>query len=283
MEHSWFVGKVAIITGASSGIGRAIALKLSGEGTCLSLASRSQKELELVALECRKLYSKAIAIPTDVADESSCRELVERSVKEFGRIDMLVNNAGIDVVAKLEDLPDLHLFKRVIDVNFYGSVYATYYSLPSLRKSCGRIVNISSMGGVVAVPLNTSYVASKFAMNGFSDSLRMELLETGVSVTVICPYWVVSKFHENFMDRTGTPKGVSGRAVYTDSMMSADKCAQIVINAARMRRREVLLGPGKIGALMRLLAPRMTERFTINKVLKPISTRLGSTGGVRGA
>jgi short-subunit dehydrogenase len=283
MEHSWFIGKVAIITGASSGIGRAIALKLSGEGICLSLAARSQKELELVALECRKRCGKAISIPTDVADESSCRELVERSVKEFGRIDMLVNNAGIDVVAKLEDLPDLHLFKRVMDVNFYGSVYTTYYSLPSLKKNCGRIVNISSMGGVVAVPFNTSYVASKFAMNGFSDSLRLELLETGVSVTVICPYWVVSKFHENFMDQTGTPKGASGRAIYTDSMMSSDKCAQIVIEAARMRRREVLLGPGKIGALMRLLAPRMTERFTINKVLKPISTRLGSAGGSRGA
>jgi short-subunit dehydrogenase len=278
MDHSWFVGKVAIITGASSGIGRAIALKLSAEGTCLSLAARSQKELELIALECRKRGGKAISIPTDVADESSCRELVARSVMEFGQIDMLVNNAGIDVVAKLEDLPDLHLFKRVMDVNFYGSVYTTYYSLPSLKKNCGRIVNISSMGGIVAVPFNTSYVASKFAMNGFSDSLRLELLETGVSVTVICPYWVVSQFHENYMDQTGTPKGVSGRAVYTDSMMSSDKCAQIIIEAARTRRREVLLGPGKIGALMRLLAPRMTERFTINKVLKPVITRINSAG-----
>ena len=112
---------------------------------------------------------------------------------------MLVNNAGIDVLAKLEERADLHLFKRVMDVNFYGSVYCTYYALPYLKKSKGRIVNISSMGGVVAIPLNTSYVASKFAVNGFSDSLRMELLDTDVSISVICPYWVVSKFHENYM------------------------------------------------------------------------------------
>ncbi len=283
MASRRFAGMAAIVTGASSGIGRAIALRLAGEGVSLSLAARNTKELELVAIECEKRGGKAIAIPVDVGDESSCKELVERSVAEFGRIDMLFNNAGIDVVARLEDLPDLHLFRRVMDVNFYGPVYTTYYALPILKKSRGRIINVSSMGGVVAVPFNTSYCASKFAMNGFSDSLRMELRETGVSVTVICPYWVVSRFHENYMDKTGTPKGISGRAIYTERMMSSDRCAEIVIEAARSRRREVLLGPGKIGALLRLLAPRMTDGFILKRVMKPIGARLGRGEGARDA
>jgi short-subunit dehydrogenase len=130
------------------------------------------------------------------------------------------------------------------------------------------------MGGVVAIPLNTSYVASKFAMNGFSDSLRMELLDTGVSVSVICPYWVVSRFHENYMDREGKPKGPSGRAVYTPRTMSSDRCARIVLEAARKRRREVLLGPGKWGALARLIAPRAADRVVISAVLEPVGRRL---------
>lgn len=281
--NNWFEGKVTIITGASSGIGKALALSLSAEKALLVLAARNEKELKRVATECENYGGRAIAVPTDVANEESCQQLIERSVSEFGRIDMLVNNAGIDVLAKLEDLPDMNLFKKVMDVNFYGSVYCTYYALPFLKKSRGRIVNISSMGGVVAIPLNTSYVASKFAMNGFSDSLRMELLETGVSVTVICPYWVVSRFHENYMDKNGTPKGAAGRAVYTEKMMSSEKCAQIIVEAARRRRREMMLGPGKMGALLRLIAPRTLERIIINKVLRPVEKRLRSKEEKQGA
>ena len=187
MNTDTFRDKAVIVTGASSGIGKALALRLADEGAWLALAARDAQRLDALAAECQQRGGKAVAVPTDVADESRCKALIERTQGTYGRVDVLINGAGIDVVGKLEDLPDLHLFKQVMDVNFYGTVYCTYYALPYLKETRGRIVNISSLGGLLAIPFNTSYVASKFAVVGFSDSLRMELKAAGVSVTVICP------------------------------------------------------------------------------------------------
>jgi short-subunit dehydrogenase len=161
-----------------------------------------------------------------------------------------------------------------MDVNFYGTLYCTYFALPYLKTSCGRIVNISSMGGVVAVPFNTSYVASKFAVNGFSDSLRMELTDSGVSVTVICPYWVITEFHERYLDKNGQPKGSKGRAIYTDKMMTADQCAQIILKAAHKRKREIFMGPGRLGLLFRIIAPSLIDNIAIERVLRPAVRRI---------
>jgi short-subunit dehydrogenase len=203
-----------------------------------------------------------------VADESQCRALIQRTQETYGRIDTLVNNAGIDVVSKLEDLPDLHLFKQVVDVNFYGTVHCTYYALPYLKETRGRIVNISSLGGMLAIPFNTSYVASKFAVIGFSDSLRMEVEQTGVSVTVICPSWVVTEFHERYLDKNGQPKGPSGRAIYTERTMTADQCAQIVLRAARRRKRQVVMRPGPLALWLKLIVPDLVDRLTISRFLR---------------
>ena len=188
--------------------------------------------LDDLARECSALGGEALAFPTDVADEAQCRRLVEQTAAAFGGVDMLVNNAGIGVGSALADLPDLRLFKQVIDVNFYGMVYCTYYALPWLKQARGRLVNISSLGGKMALPFNTSYCASKYAVHGFSDSLRMELAPAGVSVTVVCPYWVVTEFHEHFMNKDGQQKGPAGRAIYTKRMMTAERCAAIVLRAA---------------------------------------------------
>ncbi len=268
MSKESFKSKTVIVTGASSGIGKALALQLADEGAWLALAARNAQRLEVLAVECQQRGGKAIAIPTDVADESQCRTLIQRTQETYGHIAMIINNAGMDVVSKLEDLPDLHLFKQVMDVNFYGTVYCTYNALPYLKETRGRIVNISSMGGVLAIPYNTSYVASKFAVNGFSDSLRMELIQAGVSVTVICPSWVVTEFHERYLDKDGKPKGPAGRAIYTEKMMTADQCAQIVLKAARLRKREILLGPGRMAALLRLIVPNLVDKITINALLR---------------
>jgi short-subunit dehydrogenase len=187
---------------------------------------------------------------------------------------MLVNNAGMAVVSKLEDLPDLHHFKQVMDVNFYGMVYCTYYALPYIKEASGRIVNVSSLGGVMAIPFNTSYIASKFAVNGFSDSLRMELTKAGVSVTVICPYWVVTEFHERYLDRNGKPKGPSGRGIYKDKTMTANRCAQIILKAARRRKREVLMGTGRMGVWLKLIAPNLVDKMVVEAVLRPAAKRV---------
>ncbi len=274
MAKDIFREKAVIVTGASSGIGKAVALQLADEGAWLALAARDARRIDELAMVCQQSGGKAIAIPTDVADEHQCRMLVQRTKETYGHIAMIINNAGIDVVSKLEDLPDLHLFKQVMDVNFYGTVYCTYYALPYLKETSGRIVNISSLGGVMAIPFNTSYVASKFAVNGFSDSLRMELTETEVSVTVICPYWVVTEFHERYLDKNGQPKGSAGRAIYTDKMMTATRCAKIILKAARQRKREVLMGPGRMGILLKLIIPNLIDKMTIEAVLRPAAKRV---------
>jgi len=268
-----FKGRTVIITGASSGIGKALALQLADEGAWLALAARNAQRLDSLAEECQQRGGKALAIPTDVADESQCRALVQRTQEMYGRIDTLVNNAGIDVVGKLEDLPDLSLFKQVIAVNFYGTVYCTYYALPYLKETRGRIVNISSLGGMLAIPFNTSYVASKFAVIGFSDSLRMEVEQAGVSVTAICPFLVVTEFHERYLDKDGQPKGPSGRAIYTEHTMSADQCAQIVLRAARRRKRQVVIRPGPLALWLKLIAPGWVDRLTISRFLRPAVKR----------
>ncbi|MFH1026432.1 MAG: SDR family oxidoreductase [Pseudomonadota bacterium] len=274
MTTDTFREKTVIVTGASSGIGKALTLQLADEGAWLALAAREVQRLDSLVLECQQRGGKAIAIPTDVADESQCCTLIQRTQETYGRIDMLVNNAGMAIVSKLEDLPDLHQFKQVMDVNFYGMVYCTYYALPYIKEAGGRIVNVSSLGGVMAIPFNTSYIASKFAVNGFSDSLRMELTKAGVSVTVICPYWVVTEFHERYLDKNGKPKGPAGRAIYTNKTMTANRCAQIILKAARRRKREVLMGPGRMVVWLKLIAPNLTDKMVIEAFLRPAAKRI---------
>ncbi|MBA7471105.1 D-beta-hydroxybutyrate dehydrogenase [subsurface metagenome] len=268
-----FREKTVIVTGASSGIGRELALRLAAEGAWLALAARNAERLDSLTRECQKRGSKAIAIPTDVADESQCRALIQRTRETYGRIDTLVNNAGIDVVSKLEDFPDLQLFKKVVDVNFYGAVHCTYHALPYLKETCGRIVNISSLGGVLAIPFNTSYIASKFAIIGFSDSLRMEVEQAGVTVTVICPSLVVTEFHERYLDTNGQPKGPSGRSIYTEHTMTADRCAQIVLRAALRRQRQVVMRPGPLALWLKLIAPGLLDRLIISRFMRPVIKR----------
>ena len=274
MATETFREKVVIITGASSGIGKALALRLAQEGAWVALAARNAERLQALAEECRALGGKAEAVPTDVTEENQCRALIQWAKDSFGRIDMLINNAGMSVVGKLEELPDLRLFHYVMDVNFFGALSCCYYALPHLRETGGRIVNVSSLGGLLAVPDNTSYNASKFALQGFSDSLRMELHNSGVSVTVISPYWVVTEFHEHYLDKDGRPKGPSGRAIYTEKMMTAEKCARIILGAARQRKREVLIGPGRWGMLLRWIAPSVVDKVTIDSIMRPAVKRI---------
>jgi len=271
---SSFQDHTVVVTGASSGIGRSLALRLADQGARVTLAARNVTRLETLAQECRQRGGEAFIVPTDVADEAQCRALVERTLHEYGRLDMLINNAGIGLVARLDELHDLSLFKQVLDVNFYGAVHCTYHALPYLKQSKGRLVNISSLGGRVAIPHNSAYIASKFALEGFSESLRTELQIKGVSVTVISPYWVVTEFHEHYMDKDGRPKGPSGRAIYTSRMMTADTCARTILEAARRRKREVVMRPGRIVLWLKLLMPGLVDRLILRLFLRPAVRRL---------
>ena len=273
MNTTTFKDHVVIITGASSGIGKALALQLAGEGARLALAARNAERLENLAQQCHELGGQAIPAPTDVAIQEQCHKLIEATVQQFGRLDMLVNNAGFTLVGKLEQLPDLDLFQQVMAVNFNGVVQCTYYALPFLKKSAGRIVNVASLGGKLAIPYNSAYIASKFAVSGFSDSLRMELRNEGVSVTVVYPYWVVTEFHERMLDKDGQARGPGGRAIYTEKTMTAEQCAEIILQAAKRRQREVVMGPGKVATWLKLIAPGLMDKVIIERFFKPVVKR----------
>jgi len=273
MKPDAFRDQVVIVTGASAGIGKSLALQLTQQRAKVVIAARRAERLEQVAEECRQRGGDALAIPTDVSDEAQCKALVEKTVATFGRLDMLINNAGLAVVALFREYPDLHLFRHAMDVNFYGAVHCTYYALPYLIQTKGSVVTVSSLGGKSGLPANTSYTASKYALHGFYDSLRMELSPHGVSVTLICPYWVVTEFHEAMLDKTGSPRGSQGRAIYTKKMMTAERCAEITLEAAYKRRREVLMAPGRLLVWLKLIAPGFLDRLSIKTILEPIIRR----------
>jgi len=274
MKSDAFRGQVVIITGASSGIGKTLAIQLARQGAKLAIAARRADRLEQVATECRSLGGEVLVVPADVADETQCKALVENTIAFFGRLDMLINNAGLAATALLDDFPDLHLFKQLMDVNFYGALYCTYYALPHLKQTKGRIVAVSSLGGKVALPYNSPYCSSKYALHGLNDSVRMELYQYGVSVTVVCPYWVATEFHATQLNKDGVPRGEArGKDMYTNRTMSAERCAEITLRAAYNRRREVLMGPGTLAVWLKVLAPGFLDWAVVKVFLEPAIRR----------
>jgi short-subunit dehydrogenase len=258
MPDEAFRENAVILTGASSGIGRALALELAGQGAWLALAARNTAQLEAVAAECRTRGAKAVVIPTDVREEAQCRALAEKTVEAFGRIDTLINNAGISMWAKFEDMQTLAPFDEVMRVNYLGSVYCTYYALPHLKQSHGRIVAVSSLAGKGGVPTRSGYAASKHARVGFFDTLRIELAETGVTVTIAYPDFVTSEIRERAFGSDGKPLGVS--PVRETEVMPAETCARLIAGAAAARRREVIMGRGKLLVWVKMFAPGLVDR-----------------------
>ncbi len=259
MSKDVFKENVVVLTGASSGIGRAAALQLAEQGAWLALAARTLDRLEEVAVECRKRGGRALAVPTDVASESEGRRLIERTVAEYGRIDTLINNAGISMWAPFDQLQDLSMLDQMMRVNYLGAAYLTHYALPTLKQTRGRLAAVSSLAGKNGIPTRSGYAASKHAMAGFFDSLRIELAETGVSVTVIYPGFVTSEIRERAYGVDGKPLGKS--PVRETEVMSAEECARIMIDAiARRKREEVMTLRGKLGLWLKLLAPGMVDK-----------------------
>lgn len=178
---------VVVITGASSGIGRAIALRLAGRGAAVVLAARREDVLDEVVQECERLGGLALAVPTDVTDEDAVTDLARRAIETYGRIDAWVNNAGVYVAGPFEEIP-VGVWRRVLETNVLGTVHGCRAALPFMREQgAGVIVNVASLLGAIGMPNVTPYVASKFAVRGFSASLRMELLGTPVEVATILP------------------------------------------------------------------------------------------------
>ena len=245
---------------AADGIGRELALQLAEQGARLVLAARSLDKLDAVARECRQRGGGALSVPTDVAGESQCRNLIERTVREYGRLDTLINNAGISMWARFDEIDDLGPMERIIRVNYFGSLYCTRHALPYLKKSSGRIVGVSSLAGKTGVPTRSGYAASKHAMTGFFDSLRIELADEGVSVTMIYPGFVSTEIRERAFGPDGTALGDS--PVQESRVMTAERCARQIIGAAAGRNRQLIMTlRGKVGMWLKLILPGLVDRI----------------------
>ena len=252
--------RVIVVTGASKGIGAELARQWAREGARLALAARDEAALRAVAAECAALGGQAEAIVTDVAVEDDCRRLVERTVAAFGGLDVLVNNAGATMWARFEDIADMAILERIMKVNYLGAVYCTRHALPHLRASRGRLVAVSSLAGRTGVPTRTGYAASKHAMMGFFDSLRIELADTGVAVTTICPGFVSTGIRENATGPDGKPIRVS--PVKEGEVMGVEECARLTREAVAARRRElVMTARGRMGLFLKLVAPGLIDRI----------------------
>jgi NAD(P)-dependent dehydrogenase (short-subunit alcohol dehydrogenase family) len=212
------------------------------------LGARDSERLAEVATLCRQRGGDAIAVRADVGVEADCRRLVERAVESFGRLDVLLLNAGQDMWARLDELADTALVERLMRVNYLGPVWLTHAAL-------------------TGVPTRTGYCASKHALHGFFDSLRIELAGTGVSVTLVCPDFVVSEIHQRAIGADGQPLGKS--PLQEAKIMSTAACARHIVAAARARKRMVLLSlRGKVGRWVRLFAPGLIDRIAERAVAR---------------
>jgi NAD(P)-dependent dehydrogenase (short-subunit alcohol dehydrogenase family) len=258
---SAFTDKTVVVTGASSGIGRALCLELAGERPRLVLAARDAARLAEVALACEERGAQALAVPTDVTSETDCRALVDKTLERFGSVDALVVNAGITMWSRFDEMRDLSLYEKLYRVNVLGAIYPTFYALPALKQARGRIAAVSSLAGLTGVPERTGYAATKHALFGFFESLRIELAGTGVSVTIAAPDFVVSEIHRRAIGPDGKPLGES--PMLEDKIMTAEECAR-GISRAMARRRRLWIGSarGRLLRPVRTLLPGVVDRLT---------------------
>jgi short-subunit dehydrogenase len=261
-----FQNKVVIITGASSGIGKACAMAFAEKKASLVLAARNEEKLKESSIACEKLGAKSICIQTDVADEEQCKALINKALNTFGTIDILINNAGISMRALFADT-ELKVLKELMDVNFWGAVYCTKYALPYLLKSKGSLVGISSIAGFRALPARTGYSASKFALNAFLETLRTENLKTGLHVLTVAPGFTASNIRKTARTAKGEIQAESPRN--EKKMMSAEKVAEKTLNAIAKRKKILILGfQGKITVILNKLFPAWMDTLVYNHLAK---------------
>ncbi|WP_316815328.1 SDR family oxidoreductase [Pedobacter nyackensis] len=262
-----FKNKVIIVTGASSGIGRACAEEFAKRGANLVLAARQYVTLCEITADLEKKYGvKAVAVQTDVSKEEDCQLLVKQALATFNKIDILINNAGLSMRALFNEV-DLSVLKKLMDVNFWGTVYCTKYALPEILKTKGSVVSVSSIAGYRGLPGRTGYSSSKFAMNGFMESLRTELLKTGVHVMVACPGFTASNIRVTALSKDGASHGET--SMEEGKMMSADTVAEIIANGIVARKRTLIMtGQGKLTVWINKLLPALADKLVFNHFTK---------------
>lgn len=264
--------KVAVVTGASSGIGLAAVKEFAAAGARVVLAARSAEKINEIVRELEMQYpsgsgsSRFLAVPTDVCREEDCKNLIEKTVAAYGKIDILVNNAGISMRALFKDL-DLSVIRQLMDVNFWGTVYCTKYALPYLLQTKGSVVGVISIAGFKGLPARTGYSASKFAVYGFLDTLRVEHLHDGLHVMIFAPGFTASNIRNVALTADGTRQGETPRD--EDKMMSAEEVARRMLVGIRKEKAQIILTPiGKITVLLNKFFPRLVDRLEYDYMKK---------------
>jgi short-subunit dehydrogenase len=255
-----FTGKTVLITGASTGIGRALALELARQGAQLAVNARDAERLSQTASECTAQGAAALAVSGDVTLPTDCRRIVELTLERYQTLDALVNNAGMTMWARFDVLADLAPLERLLAVNYLGAAHMTAAALPHLKKSRGLIVAVASIAGLTGVPERTGYAASKHAMVGFFESLRIELRGSGVDVTIVAPDFVVSELHKGALGADGRPLGRS--PMDEPHIMTSEQCARLIARAMGRRQRLLITSRrGRLGRWARLVAPALVDRI----------------------
>ncbi len=258
--------KVVIVTGASSGIGLATAKEFAGLGAKVVMAARNYEKLLLIEKELKSTGYEALAVKTDVCQLEDCENLISKTVETYGGIDILVNNAGISMRALFDNL-DMKVMHQLMDVNFWGTVYCTKYALPYLIESKGSLIGISSIAGFHGLPGRSGYSASKFAMHGFLETIRIENLKKGLHVMILSAGFTKSEIRKNALTANGNPQGFTPRD--ENKMMMPEEVAKELIRAIRKKKRnKILTIEGQLTALFQRIIPHTVDRVAYNKMAK---------------
>jgi len=260
--------KVVLITGGTSGIGRSCAVAFGQAGARVVVTGRDEARLQDTSRELTNLGITHHTVRADVGVEADSARAVQETIDAFGRLDVLLNNAGISMRARFQDV-DLGVIEQLMQTNFFGTVYATKFALPHLLASKGSVVGVSSIAGYRGLPGRTGYSASKFAMHGFLEALRTELLLQGVHVLLACPGFTASNIRQVALAADGSAQGESPRD--EQKMMSSEEVAGHILEAVRRRRRDlVLTGQGKLTVFLNKWLPSLTDKLVLNHFRKEV-------------
>jgi len=258
--------KVVVITGASSGIGKALAFEFAARGAKIVLSARNEEKLIEIASALKKDGIEVLTVKTDVSDESECRNLIDKAVAGFGRIDVLINNAGISMRALFSEV-DLDVIRRLMNTNFWGTVYCSKFALPYLLASKGSLVGVSSVAGYKGLPGRTGYSSSKFAVQGLLEVIRIENMKKGLHVLIACPGFTTSNIRNVALSKDGSSQGET--PLDEGKLMPAEVVAHKIANAVvRRKDRIILTAMGKFTVLLNKFFPSFMDKMVYNHMAK---------------
>ncbi len=259
-------GRCVVVTGASSGIGEALVRAYAALGADVVLGARQEAALQRITDEINAAGGSAVYSVVDVVKEAECEALIVKAIESFGRIDVLVCNAGLSMRALFDDV-NLEVLHRLMDVNFWGTVNCVKYALPYIQASKGSIAGVSSVAGLHGLPARTGYSASKYAMTGFLETIRIENMKKGVHVMIACPGFTASNVRLSALTADGCNQGETPRD--EAKMMSAEQVANIIIrDIQRGKRLSLMEFNGRATHFIKKLCPAFLDRMFYSAMAK---------------